>query len=367
MTRSRSAKPREGSGVDLIQRDLEIEQAQLRGFARSFAEVEWLLLILVMLFLFVSRPELARVPSVLALLIGFAAFVLVFRFANPFIAKAGLKITVEILVMIAFLSGILSVSGGPSSPLVSLYLLPIITAALALGKRATALVVTTVVACYLLLATLTAGSAALNAALVSQAAGALAPFVLVAFLTTLLAENIQTTKARIRALSDRDELTSLYNMRAFSRLAAREHELALRMEISYSVLMIDVDRLKRINDTYGHEAGNRALKLVADALARLTRSSDIVARYGGDEFIVLLTGTGKDNAEEVAQRIRNVVFSTTLEVGTQIVRVKVDVGAATFPEDGNALQPVMAVADRAMYKDKEHREPPKGKLIFRRL
>lgn len=352
---------------DPAERSLEIERAQLRGFARSFSEVEWLLLILVMLYLFVTQPDTARDVAVLAVLVGFAAFILLFRFTKLLTARTGFKIGVEILVMVAFLTGVLSVSGGESSPLVNLYLLPIITAALALGKRATALVMTLVFGCYLLLASLPMGAGALDAALVTQAVGVLAPFVLVAFLTTLLAENIHTAKARIRALSDRDELTGIYNMRAFTRLAEREHELAYRSEQAYSILMIDTDHLKIINDTYGHEFGNRAIQLVADALLRLTRSRDIVARYGGDEFIVLLANADKAIAEEVAQRVRNVVFSTTLEVDVKIVRIKVNVGVASFPDDGNNLQLVMTTADRAMYKDKEHREPPKGRLVIQKL
>ena len=128
--------------------------------------------------------------------------------------------------------------------------------------------------------------------------------------------------------------------------------------------MVDIEHLKIVNDTYGHEAGSRAVKLVAEALLRLTRSTDVVARYGGDEFIVLLGGADKEIADEVAQRIRNVVFSTTLEVDVKMVRIKVNVGAASFPENGNNLQAVMAAADRAMYKDKDLREPPKGKLII---
>jgi diguanylate cyclase (GGDEF)-like protein len=198
------------------------------------------------------------------------------------------------------------------------------------------------------------------------AVGVLAPFILVAFCTTLLVENINTAKSRIRALSERDELTSLYNMRAFARLAEQEHDAASRGERSYSILMVDIEHLKAINDTYGHEAGSRAVTLVAEALRRLTRSTDVVARYGGDEFIVLLSGADKEVAEEVAQRVRNVVFSTTLEVDVKMVRIKANVGAASYPESGNNLQAVMAAADRAMYKDKDLREPPKGKLIIQK-
>ena len=156
-------------------------------------------------------------------------------------------------------------------------------------------------------------------------------------------------------------------MRAFTRLAEREHDRASRTASRYSVLMVDVDHLKSINDTYGHEAGNRAVKLVGDALQRLTRSTDVVARFGGDEFVLLLVDAEKAVAEEVAQRVRNVVFSTTLEIDVKMVRVKVSVGVGTFPEDGNGLQAVMTAADRALYKDKEHREPPKGKLVIHRL
>lgn len=348
-------------------RDLEIEKAQLRGFARSFSEVEWLLLILVMLYLFVTDPGRARDVLVVAILVGFAAFILLFRYTRFFSNRTATKIAVEILVMVAFLTGILAASGPNARVLTNLYLLPIITAALALGKRATLLVMALVIGCYLLLATIYAGSDALTAALATEAAGALAPFVLVAFLTTLLAQNIHTAKARIRALSDRDELTEVYNMRAFTKLAQRQHDLTGRAGGGYAVLMVDINQLKVINDTYGHEAGNRAIRLVADALLRLTRTTDIVARFGGDEFMVLLSDVDPKIAGDVCQRIRNVVFATTLEVDVKIVRVQVSVGCACFPNDGSTLQAVMTAADRAMYKDKQGRDRPKGKLIIQKL
>ncbi len=352
---------------DPLERGLEIEKAQLRGFARSVSEIEWLLLILVVLYLFFVNPALARSASVLGVLLGFAAFVLVFRYARPFAARTHVKLTIEILGMFAFLTAVLAFAGGVRSPLINLYLLPIVTAALALGKRATALVVVLVCACYPLVEVLTEGTDRFTADFAVTAVGVLAPFLLVAFCTTLLVENINTAKQRIRALSDRDELTGIYNMRAFARLAEQEHEIASRTERFYSVLMVDIEHLKALNDTYGHEAGNRAVKLVSEALQRLTRSTDVVARFGGDEFIVLLANADKAAAEEVAQRIRNVVFATTLEVDVKMVRLKVNVGAASFPEGGNSLQAVMTAADRMMYKDKELRDPPKGKLVIQRL
>jgi len=261
---------------------------------------------------------------------------------------------------------VLVTAGGVDSPLVNLYLLPIVTAALALGKRAVALVVVLVCLCYPLIGVLTNGTDGITREFALAGIGVLAPFALVAFSTTLLVDNINVAKRRIRALSDRDELTSIYNMRAFTRLAEQEHEAASRMERPYGILMVDIEHLKAINDTYGHEAGSRAVKLVAEALARLTRSTDLVARYGGDEFVVMLGGATKEVADEVAQRVRNVVFSTTLEVDVKMVRIKANVGAASFPEQANNLQAVMAAADRAMYKDKELREPPKGKLIIQK-
>jgi len=354
------------SGRDPRVRNQEIEQAQLRGFARSFSEIEWLLLILVTLYLFVTRPEAAREVVVVALLVGFAGFIVLFRFTKLLADRAAAKIAVEILGMVAFLTAVLVVLGSDRAALTNLYLLPIITAALALGRRATTLVLVLITTCYLLITAHDLGYDALNAAFATSAASVLGPFVLVAFLTILLAENIQTAKARIRELSDRDELTELYNVRAFSRLAERHADFARRSGSAWSLLLLDINGLKSINDKYGHDAGSKAVKLVADALLRLTRSSDLVARYGGDEFAVLLADADRTIAEEVSQRIRNVVFATTLEAESRIVRVQVSVGAGSMPGDGNTLQQLLAAASEGLALDKQGREKPKGKLVIQK-
>jgi diguanylate cyclase (GGDEF)-like protein len=354
-------------GRDPRVRNQEIDRAQLRGFARSFSEVEWLLLVLVTLYLFVTRPDAARDVVVVAILVGFAAFIVVFRYSSMLAERTAARIGIEIFGMIAFLTAVLAVLGSERAALTNLYLLPIITAALALGRRATSLVLVLVAICYLMLAVFETGYEALSAAFATEVASVLGPFVLVAFLTTLLAENIQIATERIRALSDYDELTELYNIRAFSKLAERHAEFARRSSSAYAVLMVDINGLKAINDNFGHDAGNKAIGLVADALLRLTRTSDIVARYGGDEFAVLLGHADRVIADEVAQRIRNVVFATTLEVDSRIVRVQVGVGVGASPGDGNTLQQLLAAAGKALYKDKEGREKLKGRIVIQKL
>ncbi len=224
---------------DPFERGLDIKQAQLRGVARSIAEVEWLLLALVMLYLFVTAPEYVSRISVIRSLLIFAGLVLAFRLAPGLREHTLFKITLETPVMVAFLTAIFFQTGGEASPFVNLYLLPIIAASLALGKRATVLVVLLVSGCYFMLAILRGGVEVMSPALASKAAGVLAPFFLVAFLTTMLADNIQTAKRRIRSLSDRDELTNIYNIGAFMRLAEAEHAQSLRTERPYALLMVD--------------------------------------------------------------------------------------------------------------------------------
>ena len=309
---------------------LDIDQAELRGFARSVANVEWLLLILVMLFFLVTDTPIANREMFIITLLGFAVFVLAFRYTAIHRRRTRLKLSIETLVMVAFVTAVLAQTNEENSPLQNLYLLPIITSALTQGKAVTILNVALVCVCYVFLGQLQSANM-LSLAYFSKLLGGLSPYLLVAFLTTLLADNIQRAKQRIRALSDKDGLTGVYNMRAFTGLVGREHNNAVRRNQPYSLLMVDVDRLKEINDIHGHEAGNRAILLVADALLRITRTTDLVARYGGDEFIVFLS---EADAE------------------------------ATFPDDAAELQGLILAADQAMYSDKELRKQPEGKLVI---
>ncbi|HSG66347.1 MAG TPA: diguanylate cyclase [Gammaproteobacteria bacterium] len=347
-------------------RSLDLERGQLRGFARSIAEVELLLLLLVGLYLFVARPETGSSTVALGALLGFAIVVLILRRLRALRSKIELKITLEILAMVVFLTIVLNEIGPDAGPLFNLYLLPIIAASLVLRRLGTFLVTLLVSLCYFLLTTSGEGLDALSPALLIQAAAVLFPFLLVAFLTSLLADNIRSARRRIQTLSDHDEISELLNFETFMRRAERMHDDAARSSGAYAVLMIDIDHLKRVNETYGVAAGNKALQTVGAALLRVLRAEDVAARFGGDEFIALLPNCELTAAIEIAQRLRNLVYASTFEVNVDIVRLKINVGVANFPIDGDTLEHVMTAADRAMYKDKELRTQPDGKLVIQK-
>jgi len=119
------------------------------------------------------------------------------------------------------------------------------------------------------------------------------------------------------------------------------------------VLMIDSDNLKGVNDAYGHAAGNRMLRQLAAATQAELRFTDVAARYGGDEFIVLLPETPPQGAMEVAERIRNRVAGNPLELDGKHVVSSVSIGIACYPEDGGTLDALAAHADRALYVAKQ--------------
>jgi diguanylate cyclase (GGDEF)-like protein len=117
--------------------------------------------------------------------------------------------------------------------------------------------------------------------------------------------------------------------------------------------MIDSDHLKSVNDGHGHEAGNELLRHLARGIQAELRFTDVSARYGGDEFIVLLPDTPAKGALEVAERIRNRIAGSPLELGGRRLVSSVSIGIASFPEDGATLDALATHADRALYSAKQ--------------
>jgi diguanylate cyclase (GGDEF)-like protein len=146
-----------------------------------------------------------------------------------------------------------------------------------------------------------------------------------------------------------DPKTGLYNMRHFESAFAQELGRAARFGRPIGVLMVDVDHLRRINNTRGHLAGDRALRLVADALREATRAYDVAARFGGDEFCVLLPETDLSGALGVAERVR---AAAERFGGEGELAFTVSVGAAAHTGAGTSAEELVALADRAVYRAK---------------
>src|SRR6476469_9784054 len=139
----------------------------------------------------------------------------------------------------------------------------------------------------------------------------------------------------------------------------RELARAERLKSEVSLLVMDLDNFKEINDTYGHHIGDRALRDVAGVLRAAIRPYDICVRYAGDEFIVVLSGCGSEEAERKRLELQGAVDNLRFEVKPgQLLQITISIGAAIFPHDGDSYETLLATADSRMYRDKTRRKRP---------
>ena len=179
-----------------------------------------------------------------------------------------------------------------------------------------------------------------------------APYLLVGYLTSLLAADLKNAREGLELLSDTDELTGLKNRRAFNSALEAEFKKAVRYNRVFSVLMLDADDLKPVNDRFGHAAGDKLIVSIAQVVRESLRDTDILARYGGDEFVVILNETTRDRAVEVAERIRKSVENTSFSSSGERVSSTISVGVACFSENSQDGLEIMAEADKKLYESK---------------
>ena len=162
-------------------------------------------------------------------------------------------------------------------------------------------------------------------------------------------------KGRLEQLSRTDALTELSNRRHFDEVLAREFSRSRRSQQALSLLMIDIDHFKMLNDAYGHPEGDRYLKAISRTLADCaSRAGDVAARYGGEEFAVILPGTAADAAVTVADKIRNAVAGLGLSSPTSRGIVTVSIGVASTEQAGTIdATGLLAAADAALYRAKQ--------------
>jgi diguanylate cyclase (GGDEF)-like protein len=165
---------------------------------------------------------------------------------------------------------------------------------------------------------------------------------------------LREANQRLAELALRDPLTDAFNRRYLEEQLALEVERSRRSGKSLVVAMMDLDGFKHYNDTHGHLAGDHVLRLAAAAMRASVRRGDLVARYGGDEFAVVLTDIAPEDALQVLERIRSAVGSLRLgggEAGSSR-GIALSVGAACFPQDGGTARELLRRADEALYRAK---------------
>jgi diguanylate cyclase (GGDEF)-like protein/putative nucleotidyltransferase with HDIG domain len=154
-----------------------------------------------------------------------------------------------------------------------------------------------------------------------------------------------------------DPLTGLPNSRFMVTHLSGELARAARLNTEVSLLVLDLDDFKEINDTYGHHVGDRALRDVAQVLRAVIRPYDICVRYAGDEFIVVLAGCGRDEAENKRQELQQAIGNTVFEARPGMpIPLSISAGSAVFPHDGDSYESLLAKADSRMYRDKVARK-----------
>ncbi len=161
--------------------------------------------------------------------------------------------------------------------------------------------------------------------------------------------------AQTRRLSITDGLTELFTHRYFQETLDREMVRALRYKQELSLLMLDIDFFKKVNDTYGHQAGDCVLRAIADVVRGYLRRSDYACRYGGEEFALILTETNLDNAMHTAGRLREACEKKVVTFADMEIRVTVSLGVSTYKIDQEpkmSKQDVIEAADQALYQAK---------------
>ncbi len=168
------------------------------------------------------------------------------------------------------------------------------------------------------------------------------------------ASKLGDTLEALRRLATRDQLTGLLNRREFDRIIQEERERALRFGHALGLVMVDIDHFKSINDSHGHPAGDVVLREISRRVASQVRTVDRVARFGGEEFAVILMQTDLESARDVARRIcQAAARDPVLATDTVALNVTVSAGVAVLPDDARTEAALVAAADRALYAAKK--------------
>ena len=291
-------------------------------------------------------------PAIYALLAGGAIVVFVVHDILPGSRLGAAVLVFEATAAIALFTVLIVLTGGVDSPFFFGYYLIAAAAALVVEGTANFLLAAAISAVYLVALWLVQGTTPLEFPQIVRLGFNLMALWLLSYLASVVAREQRRTRDAAVRLSLHDPLTRLYNRNYLFAVMDREIARAGRTQRRFSLLMLDLDGLKPINDRYGHYFGDRMLREVADVVRRGIRVIDSAARYGGDEFVVLLPETDPGGALVVAEKMRRGIAAIRVLAGADVLRTTVSVGVVAFPDDGRTADALLNRADQAMYESK---------------
>jgi diguanylate cyclase (GGDEF)-like protein len=326
-------------------------RSRYAAYDRIMGSISWLLIALVSLDIKLLPPD-ERSTLFLVLL---CAALLIYNVIVRYLVFSGHsgqgKTFVDLMMFLSFVVGVSWFTGKVTSPFVSLIYLVLMATSLTQGRRITYFMAGLAVSSYILLAADDLSTWFRQYSLLTRILE-LFPFMLIAHLGAMLSGEAEQARLEVERLSLTDEVTGLPNMRSFFNLAPVQERLGRRSGKSFAICMLDADNLKGVNDRYGHLAGTELIRQIAQVIRANIRDSDIAARYGGDEFVILFHECTTEQACIPASRIVETMATTPFFFEGAQFHSTISAGIASFPEDGDDVRTVMRKADEAMYTSK---------------
>jgi diguanylate cyclase (GGDEF)-like protein len=287
-------------------------------------------------------------PAIYLLLLVGAVVIYLLHDREPRLPDADLFV-VEGAAAVTFFTVLIMLTGDITSPYFFGYFLIVVAAALVTGGGASLVLAAAITAAFLGALLMTRGGQPYTAEQIAIGAIDVLALWLLSYLASVVAGEQRKTRDTALRLSLHDPLTRLYNRTFLFAVIEREIARAGRTNRRFSLLMLDLDGLKPVNDRYGHYFGDRMLQAVAEAVKQGIRVIDTAARYGGDEFVVLLPETDTEGAAVVAEKLRRSVAAIRLNAGTELLSSTASIGVVAFPDDGRTADALTNRADQVMY------------------
>ncbi|WP_417912073.1 GGDEF domain-containing protein [Candidatus Electronema sp. TJ] len=338
----------------------EIDREERAAHQKMLSRIQFLLLGLTF---FSTRLPCAQAFDLRVLnsaVVAFGLFAVAARFAWRRHHREPWHLALNTWAMLLFTAVLIWQTGFLSSPFQSLFFLCIMLTGAMLGPKTAYQQAGAVTVCMLLLAAAdrnafsgSLSSLKVDTEYLSGPLIRLSLIWLLAWAVSQVSEEAEVTKEKIRQLSRTDQLTGLWNMKMLLIFMQREYQRTLTRSGKFSVLMIDADSLKAVNDMFGHHAGTMLIVFISETMRSGLREEDMLARFGGDEFVAFLPETSCKDAWMVAERLRRRIEDVPLVYEGHTVHITVSCGIACFPDHGNDLTEIMKKADRALYQSKD--------------